>query len=58
LRLKGADQYGKLIHNPLRRLADLLGHSHIATTFLYLDFVEQCESVVDDAIAEWAREIP
>lgn len=57
-RLKGADQYSKLIHNPLRRLADLLGHSHVSTTFLYLDLVEQCESVVDDAIAEWAREIP
>jgi site-specific recombinase XerD len=57
-RLRGADQYGKLIHNPLRRLADLLGHSRLATTFLYLDFVEQCEAVVDDAIAEWAKEIP
>jgi site-specific recombinase XerD len=58
LRLKGLDQYSKLIHNPLRKLADLLGHRHITTTFLYLDFIEQCESVVDDAIAEWNKEIP
>jgi len=57
-RHRGADQYGKLIHNPLRRLADLLGHSQLATTFIYLDFVEQCEAVVDDAIAEWAKEVP
>jgi integrase/recombinase XerC len=35
----------------------LLGHSHVETTFIYLDFIEQCEEVVDDAIALWSRDI-
>jgi site-specific recombinase XerD len=54
LRQNGTDRLGKLIEDPLRELADLLGHKHIATTFTYLHLVEQCEALVDDAIAEWA----
>jgi len=57
LRDSGRDQYSHLIHNPLRRVQQLLGHSQLETTFIYLDFIEQCEEVVDDAIALWSRDI-
>lgn len=57
MRLNGREKFSMLIDNPLRKLANLLGHRHISTTFLYLDLVEQCEAIVDDAIAEWSKEI-
>jgi site-specific recombinase XerD len=57
LRLNGRERYSTLIHNPLRQLADLLGHRNVTTTFIYLDLIEQCEAVVDDAIAEWTKEV-
>lgn len=57
LRLEGRNKYGVLIHNPLRQLADLLGHRHFSTTFIYLDLIEQCEAIVDTAIEQWTREV-
>lgn len=57
LRLRGSERFGKLLHNPLQKLADLLGHRHISTTFIYLDLIERCEAMVDDAIAEWTKGI-
>ncbi len=46
--------------NPLRRLQKLLGHSHVATTYTYLDSLDETNELVDAALercdteATWA----
>jgi site-specific recombinase XerD len=40
--------------NPLLRVQRLLGHKHIATTMIYLDYMEEAREVVETASAQWA----
>jgi integrase/recombinase XerC len=59
LREKGADAYRQIMLDPLRQLQMLLGHSHVSTTFIYLDFLEEAEQLVTDSLedlANWTTE--
>lgn len=49
-------EYAKVIQNPLRQLQRLLGHSSIASTYIYLDVIEEHAAVVDEAIDQWTQE--
>ncbi|HEV2071491.1 MAG TPA: tyrosine-type recombinase/integrase [Acidimicrobiales bacterium] len=42
--------------NPLRRLQKLLGHSHVATTYTYLDSLDETNELVDAALERWDTE--
>lgn len=54
LKLSGADAYRQIMNDPLRQIQLLLGHAHIETTFIYLDFLEESEALVDESLADWA----
>ena len=43
----------QVAENPLRRLQRLLGHSHVATTYAYLDCLDEANELVDAALARW-----
>jgi len=49
----GADAYRQVLNDPLRQLQLLLGHSQLATTYLYLDFIEESEALVEESLADW-----
>ena len=55
LREKGTDAYRQILSDPLRELQRLLGHSHVTTTYIYLDFLEESEALVDDSLGEWTN---
>jgi site-specific recombinase XerC len=44
--------YRQLLGDPLQQLQRLLGHSSIATTYIYLDHLADCQDTVDAAIEE------
>lgn len=49
--------YRRIVGDPLQKLQRLLGHSSIASTYIYLDSLEESRSLVDAAAACWADEI-
>jgi integrase len=44
--------YRRLLGDPLQQLQRLLGHSSIATTYIYLDHLADCQDTVDAAVEE------
>jgi len=42
----------RLLGDPLQQLQRLLGHSSIATTYIYLDHLADCQDTVDAAVEE------
>lgn len=55
LREGGVDAYHQIMNDPLRQLQLLLGHSHITSTYIYLDFLEESEALVDESMADWTN---
>lgn len=45
-----------LVGDPLRKLQLLLGHRQIATTFIYLDVLDEAQEIVLAALREWDEE--
>lgn len=46
------EAYRRMIQDPLRKLQRLLGHSSITTTFVYLDYVDDIDEIVDVTLDE------
>ncbi len=55
LKESGADAYRQILNDPLRELQRLLGHSSVTSTYIYLDFLEECEAMVDESLADWTN---
>jgi len=55
LKATGADVYRQILNDPLRELQKLLGHSSISSTYIYLDFLEEAEALVDESLADWTN---
>lgn len=53
LREQGTDSYHQMLNDPLAQLQKMLGHSSILTTYIYLDFLEDSEALVDESLDEW-----
>jgi site-specific recombinase XerD len=49
--LSGA-AYRRLLGDPLQQVQRMLGHSSIATTYIYLDHLAGCQDTVDTAVEE------
>lgn len=45
--------YQELLKDPLRQLQRLLGHASMATTFIYLDCLEEVDKLIDDSLGAW-----
>jgi integrase/recombinase XerC len=55
LREGGADAYRQILNDPLRDLQRLLGHSYITSTYIYLDFLEESEALVEESLEDWTN---
>lgn len=53
LKENGADAYTQVLNDPLRNLQRMLGHASIQTTYIYLDFLEDSEALVDESLEAW-----
>jgi integrase/recombinase XerC len=53
LKENGLDAYNQLLNDPLRELQRMLGHASIQTTYVYLDFLEASEALVDESLEAW-----
>ncbi|MGH2351024.1 MAG: tyrosine-type recombinase/integrase [Chloroflexota bacterium] len=53
----GQAAYQRVIADPLRTLQRLLGHSDLATTHQYLQYTDDAQHLVDDAVSAWADDI-
>jgi len=51
----GADAYRQVLNDPLRQLQLLLGHSQLSSTYIYLDFLEESEILVENSLADWTE---
>ena len=49
----GAMALRHVAENPLRHLQKLLGHSHVSTTYIYLDCLDEANELVDAALERW-----
>lgn len=49
----GAVALRHVAENPVRRLQKLLGHSHVSTTYIYLDCLDEANELVDAALERW-----
>jgi len=45
--------YRTLLKDPLRQLQRLLGHASLASTFIYLDCLEEVDRMIDDSLGDW-----
>ncbi|THC45875.1 tyrosine-type recombinase/integrase [Massilia sp. Mn16-1_5] len=54
LKQHGADAYRQVLNDPLRQLQLLLGHSMLSSTYIYLDFLEESETLVDESLNDWS----
>lgn len=45
--------YRTLLKDPLRQLQRLLGHASLASTFIYLDCLEEVDCMIDDSLGNW-----
>jgi site-specific recombinase XerD len=45
--------YRALLKDPLRQLQRLLGHASLASTFIYLDCLEEVDRMIDDSLGNW-----
>ncbi len=55
LKKTGRDAYRQIMNDPLRQLQLLLGHSSITSTYIYLDFLEESELLVDESLDDWTN---
>lgn len=53
IKVFGADAYSQIINDPLRILQELLGHSSILTTYIYVHYLSECEALINDSLNEW-----
>lgn len=49
----GAAAYHRMIGDPLQKLQRLMGHASIASTYIYLDSLEESRELVEAASARW-----
>ncbi len=49
--------YRRVIGDPLQKLQRLLGHSSVASTYIYLDSLEESRALVDAAAIRWAEDL-
>ncbi|RUV32468.1 integrase, partial [Mesorhizobium sp. M5C.F.Ca.IN.020.32.2.1] len=49
----GAAAYRRMIGDPLQKLQRLMGHASIASTYIYLDSLEESRELVEAAAARW-----
>lgn len=50
----GADAYRQVLNDPLRQLQLLLGHAQLSSTYIYLDFLEESEALVEASLCDWS----
>ena len=55
LKREGAGAYRQIILDPMRTLQRLLGHSDIGSTYIYLDFLEEAEAMIDETLDAWTQ---
>ena len=55
LKQGGADAYRQILNDPLRQLQLLLGHKSLSSTYIYLDFLEESEALVDESLNDWSN---
>jgi len=48
--------YRRLIGDPLLKLQRMMGHSRIESTYIYLDHLDDSQSLVDAAVEQWGLE--
>lgn len=53
----GAAAYRRMIGDPLQKLQRLMGHASIASTYIYLDSLEESRELVEAAAARWGAAI-
>jgi len=53
----GDAAYRRMIGDPLQKLRRLMGHASIASTYIYLDSLEESRALVDAAIARWDADL-
>lgn len=53
----GDAAYCRMIGDPLQKLQRLMGHASIASTYIYLDSLEESRALVDAAIARWDADL-
>lgn len=49
--------YRRLIGDPLFKLQRLMGHSRIDSTYIYLDHLDECQTLVDAAVEQWGLDV-
>lgn len=47
-----AKAYQRMIQDPLKKLQELMGHSSITSTFVYLDYVDELDEIIDVTLDE------
>ncbi|EQA1624969.1 hypothetical protein V5K00_RS23070 [Enterobacter asburiae] len=45
--------YQVLLRDLIRQLQQLFGHASMATTFIYLDCLEEADKLLDDSLGDW-----